>query len=464
MSAFNKKRLNRRAVLRGTLFGGGVAIGLPLLEAMMPRNAQAQAGQAPKRVVFWFTANGTRQDLWTPDMNDLAGHPLHADLAPFSDKLLFLDGVDQKVAYESIGDGHQTGIACLLTNAEILPGGLFCEGSCDEGNQQYVGWGGGISVDQLIANELESQGAFTKYKSLELGVQVKSSSVWSRLCYAGPDEPIPPRENPDQNLADFFSDLDSDPFEVELIRKRRKSVLDAVIGDYEAFNGKLGYQDRIRLEQHLEAIRAVEKRLDAAAGFGEACEIPTITSPGDQYQQESNYPVTGKAQMDLLVMALACDMTRVASLQWSRAVSNVNFGNLGVPQQLSEGHHSLSHFGDSDPASQADILEVNKWYTSQFAYLLESMNSIQEGDSTLLDNSVVVWVNELGKGNSHTRNDIPFILAGDCQGHFDTGRAMNMNGAPHGQLLVSLAQAMGVNISTFGVEAHSQGPLPGLTT
>ena len=457
------KRINRRAVLRGTIFGGSVAIGLPLLDAMMPREAEAQGSPAPKRVVFWFTANGTRQDIWTPDMNDLASHPLHGPLAPFSDKLLFLDGVDQKVAFQSIGDGHQTGMACLLTNAEILPGNLFCEGSCPDGMEKYVGWGGGISIDQLIANELEAQGAFTKFKSLELGVQVKSSSVWSRLCYSGPDEPLPPRENPDQNLQDFFSDLDTDPFELELIRKRRKSVLDAVIGDYEAFNSKLGYDDRQRLEQHLEAIREVEKRLDAVGGFGEACELPIIDSPGEQYQQESNYPVTGKAQMDLLVMALACDITRVASLQWSRSVSNVNFGNLGVPQQLSEGHHSLSHYDDNEGAAQADLLEINKWYTEQFAYLLGKMDAIQEGDGTMLDNTVVVWVNELGKGNSHTRNDIPFILAGGCQGYFETGRALDFGGAPHGQLLVSIANAMDVPITSFGVEQFSQGPLPGLT-
>ncbi|MEQ9322699.1 MAG: DUF1552 domain-containing protein, partial [Polyangiaceae bacterium] len=241
-----------------------------------------------------------------------------------------------------------------------------------------------------------------------------------------------------------------------------KSVLDAVIKDYEAFNGKLGYDDRQRLEQHLEAIREVEKRLDAVGGFGEACELPIIDSPGSAYEQESNYPVTGRAQMDLLVMALACDITRVASLQWSRAVSNVNFGNLGVPQQLSEGHHSLSHYDDNQGAAQADLLEINK-NTEQFAYLLGKMDAIQEGDGTMLDNTVVVWVNELGKGNSHTRNDIPFLLAGGCQGYFETGRALDLNGAPHGQLLVSIANAMDVPITTFGVEEFSQGPLPGLT-
>ncbi|MCA9624471.1 MAG: DUF1552 domain-containing protein, partial [Myxococcales bacterium] len=378
------KLIPRRAALRGTIFGGAVAIGLPWLEAMMPRRAEAQTTVAPKRILFWFSANGTLPEIWTPNMADLDNHVLHAALGPYKDKLLFLDGVDQKVANVSIGDGHQTGMACLLTNAEILPGTLFCEGSCDAGMEQYVGWGGGISVDQFIANELESQGVLSKFKSLDLGVQVKSSTIWSRLCYSGPDDPKPPREDPDQSFADLFGDLDQDPFELELIRRKRKSVLDAVIADYKDFNKRLGMEDRQRLEKHLTSIEAVEKRLDATGGVGAACEQPNITSPGGAYQDESNYPVTGRAQMELLVMALACDLTRVGSIQWSRSVSNVNFGPW-VPQILGEGHHSLSHYGDGDPSAEADILEINKWYTQQFADLLGMMDAIDEGNGTMLD-------------------------------------------------------------------------------
>jgi hypothetical protein len=148
---------------------------------------------------------------------DLNGHPLHAAMAPFSNKLIFLDGVDQDVAYDSIGDGHQTGMACILTNAEILPGTLFCEGNCDAGNEQYVGWGGGQSVDQYIADEI-AKDVVTKFKSLELGVQVRSSSVWSRMSYSAPDQPVPPREDPNQNFTDFFSDIESDPFALRLRR------------------------------------------------------------------------------------------------------------------------------------------------------------------------------------------------------------------------------------------------------
>jgi hypothetical protein len=455
------KRISRRTVLRGAVLGGGVAVALPWLEAMEPKKAQAQAG-APKRLVVWFTANGTRPDIWlpSPDLGDLAGHPMHDSLAPYAQKLLFLGGVDQKIANESIGDGHQTGMACLLTNEAILPGNLFCEGNCEPGMEQYVGWGGGISVDQFVANEI-AKTVTTKFRSLELGNQVKSATVWSRMSYAGPDQPVPPREDPNQNFNDFFADLGTDPFALEVIRRKRKSVLDAVLADYHAFNPRLGKDDKVRLDQHLESIRSVEMRLDAVGGVGESCEVPTTMLPGSEYDQNDMYPVTGRAQMDLLAMALACDLTRVGSLQWSRSVSNVRF--TWIPQILGEGHHDLSHYDDSDGSSQQDILDINKWYTEQFAYFIGQLASMTEGEGSVLDNSVVVWVNELGKGNSHTRNGIPFILAGGAQGYYNTGRALDFGGEAHGRLLVSLCHAMGFPVSTFGVAEHSQGPLPGLS-
>ena len=455
------KKLNRRAMLKGTIYGGTVAIGLPMLEAMMPRKLAAQAGAAPKRIVFWFSANGTRQDIWSPPSNmDLSGHPLHASLAPFSQKLIFLDGVDQQVAYDSIGDGHQTGMACLLTNAEILQGTLFCEGNCDGADPKYVGWGGGQSVDQYIADEIQKD-VVTKFKSLELGVQVRSSTVWSRMSYSAPDKPVPPREDPNENFNDFFSDLDSDPFALQLVQRRRKSVLDAVMEDHAAFQQRLGYEDKQKLDKHLQSIRDLERRLEVTSAFGEACTVPTPDLPGNSYEQNDMYPTTGRAQMDMLVMALACDFTRVASLQWSRSVSNVRFN--WVPQRLNEGHHGLSHYGDDNADSQADLLEINKWYSEQFAYLLGLMDGIQEGENTLLDNTVVVWVNELGKGNTHTRRDIPFMLAGSCGGYFRTGQHIEAGGEPHGKLLVSLTHAMGKPVDTFGVPQYSQGPLAGLT-
>lgn len=278
------KRISRRRMLRGTLFGGTVAIGLPMLDVMLPARMSAQAGATPKRIVFWFTANGTRQDVWSPPSNmDLSGHPMHASLAPLSQKLLFLDGVDQDVAYDSIGDGHQTGMACLLTNAEILPGSLFCEGNCDGPTPQYVGWGGGQSVDQYLADEIAND-IVTKFRSLEFGVQVRSSTVWSRMSYTGPDQPVPHREDPNQNFTDLFGDLDTDPFELALIRKRRRSVLDAVMADHDAFNRTLGSEDKQTLDKHLQSIRDLEARLDVGGLLARPVRSQPCRSPAAAFR------------------------------------------------------------------------------------------------------------------------------------------------------------------------------------
>ena len=452
------KRINRRAMLKGSIFGGTVAIGLPMLDAMLPRTGLAQTSTAPKRIVFWYTPNGTRQDIWSPsDSMDLSSHPLHASMAPFSNKLIFLDGVDQEVAYDSTGMGHQSGMACLLTNVE-----LACISLCDQAGVDPIGWGGGQSVDQYIAGEV-AKDVVTKFQSVQLGVQSGGAgiSVFSRMSYTGPLRSVPPRDDPNQVFSDFFGDLDSDPFALRLIQERRKSVLDAVMEDYASFQNRLGHDDKQKLEKHLQSIRDLEKRLEITTGFGGACSSPELNLPGDRFGENDMYPVVGKAQMDMLAMALACDLTRVASLQWSYAASQVPF--KWVPQILDEGHHDLSHYDDDNGSAQADLLEINKWYSEQFAYLLGVMDGIQEGESTLLDNTVVVWVNELGKGNTHSRRDIPFILAGGCQGYFKTGRRIDFGGAPHGKLLVSLTHAMDAPVSTFGVPQHSDGPLGGLT-
>lgn len=448
------KPLSRRTLLRGL---GGVAIGLPFLDAMRsPQTARAAA--FPKRFVVFFTADGTIPEAWTPSGSetDFTFGPILAPLDPFKSDLLILDGVDNEAAYHGPGDGHQTGMGTLLTGTELMNGTLFCEGDCSDPTKT-VGYGGGISVDQHIANEI-GKTQTTKFPSLELGVQVGGGSVWSRMCYLGPDQPIPPRDDPKANFDDIFGELSADPFGLAKLKAQRHSVLDAVTADYEAINKRVGADDKKKLEAHLDAIRKVEKGLDVTNQLGGACQLPDVGDPGDVYSSP-NFPAVGKAQMDLLVMALACDLTRVASLQWSTSVSNKVFSWLGIP----EGHHDLSHAGDSDLDARGKLVQINTWYAEQFAYLVGALKAIPEGDGTLLDNTVILWCNELGVGNSHTRRDEPFVLAGGCQGYFKTGRYLQYQGAYHNDLLVSLCNAMGVPATTFGNPAYCNGPLAGLT-
>jgi hypothetical protein len=177
-----------------------------------------------------------------------------------------------------------------------------------------------------------------------------------------------------------------------------------------------------------------------------------------------NMPAVGRLQMDFLAAAFACDLTRGATLQWTHAESNQTFPWLNI----SGAHHVISHAGDSDAAAQENLTKINTWYATQFAYLLGKLAAVPEGAGTLLDNTVVMWCIEVGKGNNHAHRDLPFLLAGSCGGRLRTGRFVDYmaNGAagrPHNDLLVSLARAMGTQDTTFGDPAHVTGPLSNLT-
>jgi hypothetical protein len=170
-----------------------------------------------------------------------------------------------------------------------------------------------------------------------------------------------------------------------------------------------------------------------------------------------NFPAIGKAQMDLLVLALACGMTKVASIQWSHTVGPPVFSWVGV----SEGHHDLSHKDDSNTQGVADFVKTERWYAAQFGYLLDALKGTPDpsGAGTLLDTSLVVWAKELGDSRLHVGKGVPFILAGNANGYLKTGRLLTLNHAPSQQLLVSLCQGMGLTNDSFGDPAGGTGPL-----
>ncbi len=462
-------KLSRRAFLRGA---GGVAISLPFLELMgcssrasdvhvggdPTPGPEAGAGPTigvPKRFVVMFSANGTIAENWRPTggETDFQLSPILSPLEPHRDHLLVLEGIDMESSQHGPGDNHQKGMAQLLSGIELLQGTEFTGG-----NGELVGWGGGISIDQHIANQI---GGSSKFKSLELGVQVFSADIWSRMCYAAANRPIPPEDDPYAAFARIFGDLGADPLGLEKRRTLRHSVLDTVGDDYARLTTKLGADDRAKLDAHLTAIRDIEVRLDTGGQLGGACQRPNMGTPinlGDN----ANYPMIGKLQMDLLVMALACDLTRVASLQWNTSVSNRVFSWLADP--IAEGHHDLSHFGDSDATAMDKLTRINNWYAQQFAYLMAAMKNVPEGDGTLLDHTAMLWCNELARGNSHALDNAPFVIGGSAGGALKTGRYLKYNGTvPHNNLYVSLMNAMGLPDSTFGNPAYCTGPLPNLT-
>ena len=474
----SRARNSRREALQ--LLG---ALGVAPLLAERPAHAQPP-GAGPRRVVFFYTPNGTIGPQWRPRGSETAftfGRIL-TPLEPFRPKLIVLGGVNMALADAGFGSHHTRGMGGLLTGRPILMGSFKSAGP------PTAGWASGISIDQHIARTV---GTATRFRTLELGVRVIDAEVRGRLSYLGASQPVPPMESPYDAFDRLFAGVRPPPTgggtvppgptgpapdpAAERLRAERRSVLDFVVAELGAVRPRIGADDRTRLDAHLESIRDIERRLGPVSpppGGGPApmptpapasCQTPAAGARIDVAANE-NMPMVGKLQMDLLVSALACDATRLATLQWTHAESNQSFPWIGVTGQ----HHVISHSGDNDAAAQENLTKINVWYAQQMAYLLERMAAVREGDRTLLDNTAVVWLIEVGKGNNHAHRDLPFLIAGSCGGHFRTGRFVDYMagggaGHPHNNLLVSLAQAMGLKDTTFGDPAHCTGPLPSLT-
>lgn len=436
--------LSRRSFLKAA---GAAAVSVPML-----RSFQAFGGEFPKRLVIFFQPHGTVRDMWLPTGNAAAWHlsPILESLAPFQSKITVIDGVNLKSADADYqGDQHATGMCHALTGTRMAygAGGIT---------------GGGISVDQHIADAI---GRANRFKSLELGVQTAQNayyaSYWTRCCFRGAGEPVPPEDDPWAVFERVFSDMTRDPLELETMRAERRSVMDVVHQDLDRLQARMPAEDRPLLEAHLTSIREIEVRLqDPANGLGKYCATPTLGSRIDDVQLAASFPDVGRLQMDLLAMSLACDLTRVATLQWSSAVSPMVYSWLDVGLQDA---HSLSHYyaGDATFGEDGAFTRIQKWYGEQFAYLLGKLDSIPEGTGTLLDNTLVVWANELGKGNLHM-HDVPWVLAGGAGGAIPMGRFLEYDDESHNDLLVSICNAMDVPTSTYGDEDFCTGALDGL--
>ncbi|WP_437290743.1 DUF1552 domain-containing protein [Sorangium sp. So ce406] len=443
----SRRRLDRRTFLRGV---GGLAVALPFLDAM---SGSASAVEFPKRFVVFFTGLGTVKKAWQPTGTEASFElgEILAPLAPYRDKLLVVEGVDMESAYNGPGDAHQQGIGQALTGTELQEGTLFPY-ACNPAAR--VGWGGGISVDQFLAAQL---GQRTKLSSLELGVQVQYANVSSRVSYLGPGQPVPPEDDPRAAFDRLFTDLSADPADLARRRALRRRVLGDVMEDYGALAQKLGGEDRQKLEHHLDALNEIEARLEAPGLLGGACALPALGEPLDVYAND-NFPAIGRLQIDLLATALACDLTRVASIQWSATQAGKVFTWLGQ----SETHHALSHSNLADEDKQRQLIDIGRWQAEQLAYLLGKLDAVPEGAGTLLDNTIVLWCTDISEGQSHSRRDMPYVIAGGAGGALRTGRYLRYAGDPHNNLLVTLCNAMGVEVSTFGNPAYCTGLLPGL--
>ncbi len=426
-------KLSRRGVLRGAF---GAAVGLPWLEALAgPKEA--------RRLVLVFGPNGTVYPRWAPRAakGALALSPILEPLQAWRERLTVLTHLDMTSANNGPGDGHGKGIGHLWTGTEMWGSPLTGD----------VWWAGGPSVDQVIADAV---GTSTAFRSLELGVQVQGSRVYDRMIYRAAAQPLPPETDPQALYQRLFSSPGSDPALVALRRSRRKSVLDFVGDQLGQVEKTVSQADRVRLDAHLSSVRELEHRLDALPRPLPGCTTPQPPAPL-VLDDPSQFEAIGAAQMDLLAYALACDLTRVASLQWSSSTSLVVFKWLGCTTD----HHSLSHTPDTDLASQAQLEKIDRWYAQQFAGLLQRLERLSAGAGSLLDQTLVVWGNELGKGNVHSHTRVPFVLAGGAGGALAGNQVVDCTGRAHNDLLVSAMNLMGVPGTRFGNPAYCKGPL-----
>ncbi len=425
-------KLSRRSLLG--------AFGAAALSSLLPRSVLA-AGPSPKRLILFFSPNGTVYDQWLPAVNgsSITLSPMMAPLAPFQDRVTFVDKIVAKSCSNGPGDDHMKGMGHMLTGIELLPG------TTQGGGGTPSGLAGGISIDQAVANQI---GKDTRLKSLELGAYVGSADVWSRMIYSGANQPLPPIEDPTKAFNTLFAGTNLSPDALARLIKRRQSVLDATAGSLDAMGKSLGGDDKTRLDQHAASVRDIEKQLLTQS---QSCVPPNVTAI-DRSKPE-NYEPTLRLMIDMMVAALACDQTRVASLQCSRSVSNVSYPKLGI----TEGHHDLSHFTDADTTARDKLIKINTFYAQQFAYLLQKLDAVKESDGTLLDNSLVVWVNELSKGNAHSHSPQPYILAGKARGAMKGGNRVVTAAVNHNDLLVTVANLMDLPITTFGNPTYCKG-------
>jgi len=402
----------------------------------------AKNNPSKKRMVVFFSPNGVIPDEFWPaeEGENYQLKEILSPLEPFKKQTTILHGVCDKVRGD--GDNHMRGIGCLLTGIELFPGNV------QGGSHTPAGWASGISIDQEIKNYLQkSESTKTRFGSLEIGAMVpERADTWTRMSYSGPNKPITPVDDPYQ----LFSKLYGQSKDREILG----SVLDNVISDLNKVSQKVSKEDKKILEEHATLVREMEKEIKNIK-VDSNHPVPQI-EPGIR-EENDNLPKLSRMQMNLLHSSFVADLNRVATYQFTNSVGMARMNWLGI----SEGHHQLSHEPDTNKAAVEKLVKINKWFCQEIAYFANRLKNTPEpnGSGSMLDNTLLVWTNELGKGNSHTLDNIPFVLIGG--GNFlKTGKSHKFPKVPHNRLLMTFAHCFGHEIKSFGNPDYCKdGPL-----
>jgi hypothetical protein len=420
----------------------GITIALPLLDAMMPAmSVLAKSAAKPvKRLGFVYTPNGATMSAWTPagegTLSELS--PTLSPLEKLRQHVLVPTGLSQKQA-ESFGDGngeHSRGQTVWLSGVHPKR---------TEGADVQAG----ITVDQIAAQQISKD---TPLLSIEMALEQNylvgncdngySCVYWNTISWRTPTTPLPMEVNPRVVFERMFGDGGTPQQRLAQIREDR-SILDSVKDSISGLQSRLGAGDRTRLSEYLDSMREIERRIQVAEK--QSGESP-IALPDRPVGAPESYDEHAKLMFDLAALAYQADITRVFTLLLGREQTNRPYPNIGVP----EAHHSISHH-QNDPVKLAKAAKINTYHISLLAYFAERLNSIQDGDGTLLDHSMLYFGSGMSNGNQHDRNNPPAIVVGGANGGLKGDRHVKAKkDEPTANLLLAMAHVAGVEVDKLG--------------
>ena len=428
-----KKALPRRTFLRGL----GASIALPLLDAMIPAlSAQsATLAQPIRRIGYFYLPMGMNPAPWIPQQTGKLTSlpPSLASLNPFLDKITVLSNLEIRDAYTT---GNHASANCAF---------LSCLGAKrTEGSDYYLG----TTIDQIAAQQI---GRETPFPSLELGTDLIAqvgncdngyACVYQNsLSWSSPTTPLPTEADPRVLFERLFGDGGT-PEQRRAELSRNASLLDAVLEDIHGYQKKLGAGDRVKVNEYLDTVREVERRIHLSQQQSDSAALPDLNRPTAVPEEWEDHV---KLMIDLQTLALQADLTRVVSFQLAREASTRTYPQIGVP----EPHHPVSHHGNS-PEMLEKLAKINTYHVSLFAYLLESLDSVDEGNGTLLDHSTYLMGSGMGNPDVHDHSNLPIVVASGSTSKIFGGRHISFEEqTPLANLHLSLLDSMGVHLENF---------------
>lgn len=437
------KRLSRRAVLRAS----GACLALPWLDAMIPALGKAATPTAPRRFVLFYCPNGMIMPSWTPkgEGTDFTFGPTLEPLTPFREKILVLGGLDRPQ--------KQT----ARTGPHAAAGGAYLTGSYARRLEVRAE----ASVDQIIS---EKVGRDTVFSSLELGTEEPdlsgicdmggSCAYTNTLSWRDATTPLPSEVNPRSLFERMFGIAaeTTDPVARRARLARQQTVLDAVREQISGMKSKLGPADTSKLNQYLETVRDIERRIQIV-------EKDNSSNPGLVLERAAGIPESFdehvRLMIDLQIAALQNDMTRVIVFMIARELTDRSYPSIGIH----DAHHQVSHHGN-DPEKIAKVAKINRLFMEKLAYYMDRLQGTPELGQTLFDQTLMVGGASIADSNAHSPVNLPVLLAGGAGGQIQGGRHIKFPaGTPLNNLWVSVMQMMGVEQDHFG---DSTGRLDGL--